>query len=622
MSSINEMIRRPHARLFRRAYIKRRLASSGQYEDTWQEITDDVKSWGTIKTTVDITQYNKFKFSGFRIKVANSQGKFNSENIESSFWSGYSSPQRSLVRIEVGYLDQSLAADGTYTNTEYPQDGGTAASAFVGVIVGDMPTSDKNEVILPVQPLTEVFRQYPAQNLSGYTSTGLTAQQFLENVRDHQDGNGDYVFRPFFGDTTTGFNIASTTVQYGDLNTSGAENVIDANVWEIIEGLSQAETKVPYVSKDGVFNFVDRVSTQSVSTYDFYGAGFHDRTNGHNVKNISKYGFKYSKFYSRVQVKFEEAETTSSYSVFESSLTVATNSLPWLYGHKTINIENLWIPTDTAAQTIAESVYNQVSNLKEEIAFTAPLIPQLEIFDRISVSYDTNYTAPESLWDANNWALDEGSEPGEDVTYIEIGNGGGASGFGGPYSAAVPFTMTTTGQALLTEWRQDFRITTSVTGYITAHLVYGASITTGTVIATAPTITAASIPSSYASTVTSAPLIDFSNAELTAGGQYWVHYDLNNLIVTGGGLSFQRATLPSFGYYYQDGTGGAWLLSGATGAGGLAGYTVIEGVDETDALIWDKNVGDAISLDSAEFRLLSIENNLDKLQTKITGRKT
>lgn len=403
MPDILSLIKKPVSKIFRRAFIKRRQ-SDGTYESTWTEISEDVKTWGSITIGVDATQFNRFRFSGLQMKVSNDNGKYNDESFQSSLWYGYSSPQRSLVRIEVGYVHETLASSGIYTKTEYPNDGSTASSSFIGVLVGDMPSGDKNTVPIPVAPLTEVFRQFPAEKLTGaYTSTGMTAQLFIEKVRDFQDGNGAYVFRPFFGDTTSGFDIASTTVSYTGLNTAGSGSVASRSVWDIIQQLAEAEGFTPYVDSSGIFHFSTRAALQSTSSYSFYGVGQQNNEYGINIKSIDKYGLKYTKFYSQVRVKFADADTYTSYYITGASLTVASNSLPWLYGHKSIEINNTWIPNTATAITVANSVYDQVKNLKAEIEFTAPLVPQLTIFDRIDVSYDLE-DASDSLWDAHDWA--------------------------------------------------------------------------------------------------------------------------------------------------------------------------------------------------------------------------
>lgn len=572
MSSLKNQIKANRSRVFRRAYIKRRNTTDGLFETNWVDISQDVMKWGKITNAIDERQYNKFKFNGMQIQVANDSGRFNSELDPSSLWFGFLPAQRSLVRIEAGFVHETLGANGIWTRTEYPQEiikqttssylynvtnpastlvtnnwlyawnftspsfvgnldsiripltrsvsvGGyflvnifegasvtgntpvysktvaastvpnsnlqlsvgagtlfefgkslnansnywfvlsgteldlttsawgfvhydstgagepfyrsldsgtsysllgygagyrlsitvaTVAAAFTGFISGDLQTNDLNQITLDVKPLTELFRQYPARLLDNYTSTGLTASEFVTMVRDHTDGAGSYVFLPFFGDTTTGFNIQSTSNNYANLNTQTAEDIIDANVWSVIETLAQAETYVPYVNRAGVFNFVDK-SGASISAFEFHGARSFDREWGKTITKITKYGVKFSKYYPRVDVRWQDSDSASSVQTIESEFQVTAGNLPWIYGLKTYKLENYFIQDADTALTIANTIFQDVSSLKNEIEFEASFVPQLDILDRINITYDNAIYDVISLWDLNNWADTSGA---------------------------------------------------------------------------------------------------------------------------------------------------------------------------------------------------------------------
>lgn len=622
MSSTQELIRRGSARLFRRAFIKRRLSSTGQYEGDWQEITTDIINWSSIKISSDPTNYNRFRFSGLTVRVANDEGKYNPETFATSLWFNFTSPQRSLFKIEVGYIDQSLGSDGIYTNTEYPQNGGTAASSFVGIIAGDMPTSDQNTVTLPIQPLTEVFRQYPAEALSGYTTTGMTAQKFVESVRDHQDALGNYVFRPFFGNTSTGFDIATTTASYVGLNTAGSGSVVDKSVWDIIEQLAQAEAFVPYVDKEGVFHFAARTPNQTAPTYSFYGLGYPNRDYGFNIKKINKYGLKYSKFYSRVRVKFNEDDTYTSYATVEASLTVAANSLPWLYGHKTVDIDNVWIPNTATAVEIANTVYSEVSNLKDEIDFTAPLIPQLEIFDRIAISYQNATPGLGNLWDVYDWA-GTGFET-TDTLLRTIAGTTTAVFMGNAATTRFAYQFTSTSQqSILSDIKVGLFTSSSTTGNMVFMLYEGNSLVSASLKATSDSINLANITSTAYDTISSALSVPFSSNDgltLSANTTYWLVG--NQASIASGGLWYQQGlsvTGTPFSFYTVN-NGVSWITS--TGYHGISLNYLGAVTEGDDILTWADTEGDGINLNESEFRLLSITHNLDNFETKITARKT
>lgn len=421
MSGIEKFIKRPESFVYRRAYIKRRSTVTGLYESDWTEITDDVKSWGKVTKQIDSETYNRFRFQTSAIRVTNDTGKYNDNDTDNSLWFGYMSPQRTLLKIETGFLRKYKTPSGIWANVESPNSYWDASEFdvsywdepsinFVSLIQGDIFQSSNNEVVLPVKPLLQVFRDFPASYLTGYTSTGMTAQQFVEMVRDQQDVSGNYFFRPFFGDTTTNWNIATTTVNYTNLNTSTSEQINNLSVWDVIEKLAQAENFVAYIANDGVMNFVSRTANTSTSQYDYYGFGSDNREYGHTIKRIESYGKRVSKFYSRVSVQWNEADTITSYETYESTLAVAPGNLAWEYGARELKIENFWIPNSATANTIAQNIYADVGAIKRELKFKTTFIPHLEVLDRVSVTYDTAPQNQNSLWDVNDWAPDVGGD--------------------------------------------------------------------------------------------------------------------------------------------------------------------------------------------------------------------
>lgn len=426
MSSLLNLIKAPKSRVFARCLIKRRSATTGLFESFWLDVSRDVKQYGKIVNTTDSLRRSKFTFGNAKLVFENSDGKYNPHDDPASLWSGFINQQRTLVRIDAGFLYSTKnVLSGIYENYEFPYaaqwdvagwdrpqsqwDAEDASTVFTGVISGDIVFGDQNDVTFNVKPLMSVLQEFPARNLTGWTSTGMTASQFVGMVRDQTDGAGSFIFRPFFGDTTSYWDISTTSNIYSNLNTSTAKDVIDKNVFDIIEKLAEAEDYVPYVSKEGVFKFVSRSSGLSTTSFQFYGAGSNNTEYGHTIKKVSSYGFRASKYYSRVQVKFNEANTATSYLVVESTLTVAAANNPWVLGAKTFSIDNLYIPNTATALSLATTVFNDASGLKKEIQFDTSFIPHLELFDRIGVTYDPNPIAAGSLWDQKNWAADDTS---------------------------------------------------------------------------------------------------------------------------------------------------------------------------------------------------------------------
>lgn len=408
-----EAIRRPKMRAFRRLYIKRRVLAGGLYETDWQELTVDVKKWGSIKIRADYERPGKLTTDGLRIVVQNDNGKYNPHDNENSFWYGYSYQQRSLLKIEAGYLHATQGSDLIWRRQELP--GGTwdrdlydlaywdsDSTLFTGIISGDIYISSKNEVTFQVKPMTQVFRDYPAANLVGLT-TSLVASSFMTLLRDQTDGSGNYIFRPFFGDTTTYWDISTTTHNYSNLGTTTAKDIRDKNCLDVMEKLAEAEQFSVYIDKNGTFKFVSLTTSASVA-YQFHGLGAYSSVYGNAIKEVTDFSKAYDRYYSRVQVRFGEGDTSTSFASTQASFAVTSTSIPWTLGHKTFSVENYYIPNGTVAGSIAGYIFTNVSSLKDHISFTTHFVPHPNILDRISMHYDAaGAVGSETLWDVNDW---------------------------------------------------------------------------------------------------------------------------------------------------------------------------------------------------------------------------
>lgn len=436
MSILNDVIRSPYGDIFRFAEIKRRSVLTGLFEDDWYDVTEDVKKWGKLSIKLDDVKLNKFTFANAKVVFSNEDGKYSPETDEASLWYDYLNQQRSLIRIRAGYYYREQRSDGVWINSELHSeslwddavwyaagsiwDGETTSNLFTGIISGDIPISDNNEITFNLKPLVSVLQDYPARNLSGWTSTGMTASQFVTMVMNQTDGSSNYIFLPFFGNTTTNWEISTTSNIYSNLNTSTANGVLDKTVWEVIEKLAEAENYIPYVTRDGVFRFVSRAVATTTVLWEFHGAGSFNTNYGHTIKKVSSFGPKQSKYYSRVEVKFVDSDTTTSYSVVEGSFSVSPLSTPWVLGVRTLKVENFYIPNTTTASTIATNLFNEYSSQKNEIEFSTTFIPHLDPLDRISLYYDPAEINVNSLWDQRNWA-DDNTSTAEDLIFDAAG---------------------------------------------------------------------------------------------------------------------------------------------------------------------------------------------------------
>jgi len=111
-----------------------------------------------------------------------------------------------------------------------------------------------------------------------------------------------------------------------------------------------------------------------------------------------------TRYFSRVEVRYAEEDTSSSFVYVEESLTVSGINNTWNFGHRTFKIENFYILNSSTAQTVANATFNEVTALKDEIEFETSFVPSVEILDRISIDYDSSGKAnPNEVWDLNDW---------------------------------------------------------------------------------------------------------------------------------------------------------------------------------------------------------------------------
>lgn len=418
-ASLVNLIKRPISKVFRRLLVKRRSATTGLFESNWQDLSRYVKRWGSFSSSIDTPRFGDLRFDNASIQVINIDGTFNPNDNADSFWNGYADLQRSLVRIEAGFIHQTQSSGGIWTNTEFP----TTTTIFQGILSGDIFMSSRSEVTLPLRPVSQIFRDYLARDMRGYTTTGMTAGAWFTRLRDHTDGSGNLVFRPFIGDaTTTNWSIANGSIDYGvgttitgndiALNTSTSNDIYDLDCWGVIERISQAENSVSFINREGNFVFQKKTATASVQ-FEFYGLGAsptQTRVYGSTIKNIRQYGKRHTAYYSRVAVKYNRDDTSTSFVNTQTAFLIDGSNTAWNLGNRTFSIENYFLYNSANAAAVASAVLSDVSSQTEEIEFTTTFITHLNLFDRISVTYDaTDFVSGRSLWDLNDWAADNTS---------------------------------------------------------------------------------------------------------------------------------------------------------------------------------------------------------------------
>ncbi len=370
-------------KIVRKAFIKRRLGSTGLFESDWFEITDFVQSWGSVSREIDAVRRNRFRHSGVTIVCLNDEGKFNDEFNLSSFWFGYLTRYRTLVKIEGGYED--------CFGTEIPAD----KSLGVFILDKEIPISGaRNTISLKCSSLQSVFNEERAVDIAGLGGTA-SAGAIIATIRDHTDGAGTPIFRQFITSTAWTIQTGSSTNYVLATDTS----LDGLSAWDLMEKMAEAEGKVLLINRSGGLEFRTRDPRTTTVAFSFKGQGF----NAPNIKKLVSLKEPWDKFFSRVRIQFDPADTSTSFVEAGETTTVNNTSLRWKFGQQTFEFENDFIPTSTVAQTLADSILSDTAANLKEIEFEAFNVPELEVLDRIEVSYRSYSLVGQTLWDQFNW---------------------------------------------------------------------------------------------------------------------------------------------------------------------------------------------------------------------------
>jgi len=382
--SLKSLIKRDKMEVFRRLYLKRRQ-TNGEYESDWQEVPRRlIKKWGNVKFSVDDVKPNFYKFSGVNFQVLNNDGFFSEVTQEQSFWFGYLSRFRTLVKIEAGYTD----TDGSELPTE--------STLYIGLITNDFKQKQDNIIQFQTKHLSSVFEEFPADKIPGLGAT-QTASDVVTKIRDYIDSNSISVFQKFISlgawtiqTTTTNYNMATTT------------NLQGQSCWGLMKKLAEAENYVVFVDKIGEFYFQAKSDVPSVASYHFSGIGDGDKSHGHNIMRKISIDEGLRKVYNRIRVKFNNSDTITSYYIKEETWDWGDSSSSFRFGVREFNYNNDWLVTATA-ETIGGTIFNEYSEPKTEIKFDAKFVPQLMVQDRVDVTYQSAIVTGSSLWGFDNW---------------------------------------------------------------------------------------------------------------------------------------------------------------------------------------------------------------------------
>ena len=336
---------------FRRVYFRRRLLS-GEYETDWQLVDDrKIMKFGSTQISVDAVKLNFFDQGGVTVQVDNSDGYFAPDDYRSSFWNGYLSQYRTLVKVVAGY------DVGNETALEVP----SQTTLFYGILTDEVEQSLNNTVSFKFKGLQSVFSEVTADKLSFATIATLTAYNLLTTVRDYTDSNGVAYFQKFF--SIGAWDLSGASNQgYTQITTTALKGT---SVLEFIKKIAAAERAVFYVGNDGGFKFVSRVGTSS-STAHFFGGALYTADQAHTIIDVTKYGDATAKVYNRIRVKFNQNETETSYYTAQETWAWGDSSSSFRFGVQTLDLDIPWM-TSAAAATVGESMLTEYQYPKKEI---------------------------------------------------------------------------------------------------------------------------------------------------------------------------------------------------------------------------------------------------------------
>lgn len=383
--AIENEIERPISTVFRRAYIKRRQSSDGLYESSWFEITELIKKWGNFQSSADDIRLNRFTFSGLSMVGQNDEGKFNDERSVDSLWHGYLTRHRTLVKIEAGYVQDD--------DTELP----TTTTQGIYVLDGEVSLdAPQMQAVLNCRSLQSVFDEVRAGEISGIY-TNQTASQIFEKIRDHTDGTGIFLFRQYI--TSTAWSIGSTTLGYV-LSTSAA--IQDLSVWDMMNKLAEAEGYIVTITRDGGLRFDVREPNTSTVVLQLKG----QTQPRQNIISLNKYTEAVSKFYNYIRLRYGDDDTTTAFIISGSITSVDPSNPSWKYGNRIYEFENKFFADTATAQLSADNLRALIGVVKFELDLDCCFLPNVEISDRVGVTYHSYQLGSASLWDFGFWASD------------------------------------------------------------------------------------------------------------------------------------------------------------------------------------------------------------------------
>lgn len=353
-----------------RVYIKP-FDTQGNYSSDFIEITDDViaSSLSNIKKEIDSTEYDAgvFKYSAFKINLANEHGKYSDVDVIRSIFKYKRSD--SIIKITWSYNDEDLSPFNIKLGS-YRLEESTELVIFEGLI-------NDEASLLDIETQTISFRCF------GY----------------------EYLFQRMevpYGSLTPGDNLSSiiydclnqtlftthVTVDAGNINvgTDAASDAVadleNKTVKEALDELLIITNSILYI-KNNVLYVVDRSESATVQ-YEFYGQA--SDSGIENIEGIKKYRTGLNRIFNYWTWK-------------DTALISKYNDTINTYGIRKKEIESPLITNSSKINTILGALSAEFGPVKKELNLSTKLDYerfQLGLLDKVTIDYPTVYKAADN----------------------------------------------------------------------------------------------------------------------------------------------------------------------------------------------------------------------------------
>jgi hypothetical protein len=194
---LKDYFKKQNVKIKYKLYFKRRATNGSvidqitgysDYETNWQEIPNDkIISYGAISHNASGANLDKINQGSFSLKLANNDGYFNSENSQGSFFYGYASIYKTLVKIEFYYLD----SDYSYINSDN--------ILFTGFISDNIAYDSEHIVTFTIEPMENILKLFDAASSLYLSASKFNTREIFDLFQwSNPRTTRNYFFSPMF----------------------------------------------------------------------------------------------------------------------------------------------------------------------------------------------------------------------------------------------------------------------------------------------------------------------------------------------------------------------------------------------------------------------------------------